>query len=98
MNFIKSMIKSLFSADDKNVSTLIICLLMSMTFSLTMYAIDGDISSNLLAIDSLLITLVAGVNVTTRVVDHLKNKNDTNAIKEVEMNASDNDADVEKSN
>jgi len=58
----KEFLKSMFSVDERRVSTLIICLLISIVFMMVIYIKNGDITNNLKDIIITLIFCVAGIN------------------------------------
>lgn len=58
----KKWLSEFFSMNERHVSTIIICLVASITFAFVMYSKSGDISTNLKDIILALIFSVAGVN------------------------------------
>lgn len=60
-------LKKLISLEEKRVSTLMVSMIITLAFSLAMYAYRGDISANLVNILSSLILGVVGVSVANTV-------------------------------
>lgn len=56
----KDFIKELLSSVEVNISTLMFGFVICLIFSLVMYVINGDISSNLLTLNLTLIGAIAG--------------------------------------
>lgn len=61
------LLKKLVSLEEKRVSTLMVSMIITLAFSLGMYAYRGDISANLVNILSSLILGVVGVSVANTV-------------------------------
>ena len=61
------LLKKLISLEEKRVSTLMVSMVITLAFSLTMYWYRGDISANLVNILSSLILGVVGVSVANTV-------------------------------
>ena len=61
------LLKKLISLEEKRVSTLMVSMVITLAFSLTMYWHRGDISANLVNILSSLILGVVGVSVANTV-------------------------------
>jgi ABC-type dipeptide/oligopeptide/nickel transport system permease component len=66
--------KSLVSASDSRVSTLIVCLLTSLIFGLAMYYFRGTIGDSLVTIILSLIAAVSSVNISDRVIKYVSAK------------------------
>lgn len=70
----RGFILSSLSIDETRLSVLIICLLLSMIFGGVNYILVGDITANLTNIIITLIYAIAGVNITSSIVNSF-NKN-----------------------
>ena len=57
------------SIDEKRLSALILCLIVTILFGGYNYVISGDISSNLTNIITTLIYAITGVNITNSIMD-----------------------------
>lgn len=71
-------LKDGLSIDEAKVSVLIILCILTFLFALTMYAIKGDISTNLTDVLEILVFIIGGVNIGNSVLSIFgKNKNIT---------------------
>ena len=70
----KGFLLSAFSIDEARISVLILCLLLTIVFGGVNYVLVGDITANLTNIIITLIYAIAGVNITSSIVNSINNK------------------------
>ncbi|MNJ01166.1 hypothetical protein D3C87_971910 [compost metagenome] len=71
-------LKDLLSVDEARLSTLIVCLLITLAFSLLMYWSRGDINDSLVNILMALIGSVAGTNILATAINYYQNQRKNN--------------------
>jgi len=74
VNTRKGFLLSAFSIDEARISVLILCLLLTIIFGGVNYVLVGDITANLTNIIITLIYAIAGVNITSSIVNSINNK------------------------
>ena len=74
MKGIQNFIKEMFSMQEKRISTIIICLLASLSLAFYLYLTRMDIPETLLTIITTLIYIVGGVNGTNIIAKVLGDK------------------------
>ena len=87
----KGFLLSALSIDEARLSVLILCLLLTIIFGGVNYVLVGDITANLTNIIITLIYAIAGVNITSSIVNSINNKGERS-----EMIVSARDADSNK--
>lgn len=68
----------IFTIEEARFSTLVLCLLSTLTFALIKYGTNGDISSNLVEIIKWLIIAVASINIASSLSDAVSSINSLN--------------------
>lgn len=86
----KNFFEKLFTIDEARISAVIFIFLISSFFSLVMYALDRDISRNLLDFLFALLTVVGGVNIAGSIRNIFTKRNMNNVGDNESMNQEDN--------
>ena len=81
---------SALSIDEARLSILILCLLLTIIFGGVNYVLVGDITANLTNIIITLIYAIAGVNITSSIVNSINNKGEKNEMIVSAKNVDDN--------